>query len=296
MSKVLRRIILSPLRLLPREHQAAVSSWLRGRDEHNKLQQAGFVFVTCPKSGRTWLRIMLSRILQKRHGLPGSAILGSSAFNRSYPFLPNVFFTHDSYLSAYTGNRDSKKDYYGKRIILLVRDPRDIAVSSYFQWKYRMDRQKKAIHAPQFEGRDLSVYEYSIHPQGSLSRTIQLMNSWNNAIPRPDDFLLVRYEDMRKEPHAWLSRIAGFIGLEPAPEEIDDAVEFASIEQMKKMERNQAFGSGSRRFGSGTQSTGDAYKVRRGKVGGYRDYFTQEQLAEIDELVRSTLASEFGYM
>ena len=39
----------------------------------------------------------------------------------------------------------------------------------------------------------------------------------------------------------------------------------------------------------------DSYKVRRAKVGGYRDYFDDEQVARIDELVRSKLSPLYGY-
>ena len=61
------------------------------------------------------------------------------------------------------------------------------------------------------------------------------------------------------------------------------------------MERDGTFGDKSRRFSSGKQESSDAYKVRRGKIGGYRDYFTDEQLLEIDTLVDTTLSPEYGY-
>jgi hypothetical protein len=35
--------------------------------------------------------------------------------------------------------------------------------------------------------------------------------------------------------------------------------------------------------------------VRRAKVGGYRDYFTPEQAAELEDLVNSRLSPTFGY-
>ena len=295
MNKRIRRTILSALFFLPVQKRAAVSRWLRGRQEFKKLQKADLVFVTCPKSGRTWVRIMLSRLLQQRHGFPESAILGSTAFHREHPALPVVFFTHDTNIGNYTGNRDSKADYAGKHIVLLVRDPRDIAVSAYFQWKHRMDPQKRALHTPALEGRELSAYEFATHPDGSLIKTINMLNSWDAALPKLDDVLVVRYEDLRNSPADWLQRIADFCGFNPTPAETGDAVEYASLENMKKMERNAAFGTDSRRFSSGKQESGDAYKVRRGKVGGFADYFTDEQAVAVDELVSSRLARSYGY-
>jgi len=295
MNKRIRRIILSALWFLPLEKRAAVSRWLRGMQEYKKLQEAELVFVTCPKSGRTWVRIMLSRLLQQRHEFPATAIVGSTAFHRMHPSLPVVFFTHDTNIGNYTGNRDTKQDYDGKRIVLLVRDPRDIAVSAYFQWKYRMDRQKRALHTPALENRKLSAYEFATHPDGSLKKTIDMLNSWDAALPGLRDALVVRYEDLRNNPADWLQRIADFCGLEPTPAEIGDAVQYASLENMKKMERNAGFGTDSRRFSSGKQASGDAYKVRRGKVGGFADYFTAAQAAAVDELINTTLAPRYGY-
>jgi Sulfotransferase domain len=295
MNKLIRRILLALLSFLPVEQRAAVSSWMRGRNELKKLERADYVFVTCPKSGRTWLRIMLSRILQKRHDLPETAIVGSSSFNRNYPKLPSIIFTHDTYLSSYTGNKTDKRDYYGKRIVLLVRDPRDVAVSAYFQWKYRMDAQKKATHATFFEDTDLSVFDFTVHPQGSLRKTIELMNSWHEAMPNAGDLMVVRYEDLRSDPNAWLERIATFIDLHPTPDEIRDAVEYSSLENMKKMEREKTFGTTGRRFGASGQDSSDAYKVRRGKVGGYRDYYTDEELEVVNEIVSGTLSPGYGY-
>lgn len=295
MNKRIRRIILSALFFLPVEKRAAVSRWLRGMQEYKKLQKADLVFVTCPKSGRTWVRIMLSRLLQQRHGFPATAITGSTSFHRAHPSLPVIFFTHDTNIGNYTGNRDTKADYDGKRIVLLVRDPRDIAVSAYFQWKHRMDPQKRALHTPALEGRELSAYEFATHPDGSLKKTIDMLNSWDAALPRMGDVLVVRYEDLRNNPVDWLQQIADFCGLKPTPAGIADAVDYAALDNMKKMEREATFGTDSRRFSSSKQETGDAYKVRRGKVGGFADYFTAEQAAAIDALINSTLARGYGY-
>ena len=45
----------------------------------------------------------------------------------------------------------------------------------------------------------------------------------------------------------------------------------------------------------GNRANPDSYKVRRAKVGGYRDYFTAEQVAELEALMRARLSPRFGY-
>jgi hypothetical protein len=39
----------------------------------------------------------------------------------------------------------------------------------------------------------------------------------------------------------------------------------------------------------------NSYKVRRAKVGGYRDYFTDEEVAAIDQRLAETLHPLFSY-
>ena len=39
----------------------------------------------------------------------------------------------------------------------------------------------------------------------------------------------------------------------------------------------------------------NSFKVRRGKVGGYRDYFPDEQVAELEALMAEKLSPSLGY-
>jgi alcohol sulfotransferase len=39
----------------------------------------------------------------------------------------------------------------------------------------------------------------------------------------------------------------------------------------------------------------DSYKVRRAKVGGFRDYFSDEQVQQIESYIRANLNPIFGY-
>ena len=39
----------------------------------------------------------------------------------------------------------------------------------------------------------------------------------------------------------------------------------------------------------------NTFKVRKAKVGGYRDYFDDDQVAELDAMVDSRLMPVFGY-
>ena len=100
--------------------------------------------VSFGKSGRTWLRVLLSRVYQLQHGLGERAVIGFDNLHFQADGVPKIMFTHDNYVKDYTGHRDSKADFYDKKVVFLARDPRDVAVSQYFQWKYRMKPNKRA--------------------------------------------------------------------------------------------------------------------------------------------------------
>ena len=106
--RIYREVALFFAFFLPAERKRKLERWLRGKEEFRKLELADVVVVSFGKSGRTWLRVLLSRFFQLRFGLSPSAFIGFDNLNRRDPGIPRVFFTHDNYLRDYTGNLDSK--------------------------------------------------------------------------------------------------------------------------------------------------------------------------------------------
>ena len=127
-NKLLRRAVLLPTLVLPKAQRAACYGWVKGRHEFRKLRQADYVIVSFPQSGRTWLRAMLTRFYQTRYGIDEMRLLGLKNLNKLNAQIPKVFFTHDHYIRDYTGHRDSKIDFADRKLVLLVRDPRELAL------------------------------------------------------------------------------------------------------------------------------------------------------------------------
>lgn len=268
---------------------------LRGHQHHARLRRADAVVVSYGKSGRTWLRVMLSRLYQQVHGLPEDTLIGFDNFHNMDRRIPRVFFTHDNYIGDYTGHVDSKADFYDKKVLLLVRDPRDVAVSQFFQWQHRMRPEKKALNQYPAHGDECSVYEFVRHEGAGLPKVMDFMNLWAREMDKVREFALVRYEDMRADPQQTLTRVAQFLEIPATPEQIRDAVDYASYENMKKMESSQSFRLSGGRMVPRDRNNPDSYKVRRAKVGGYRDYFEDDQVREIDVLMESTLDPVYDY-
>ena len=64
---------------------------------------------------------------------------------------------------------------------------------------------------------------------------------------------------------------------------------------MRKMEQKRTFWLSGGRMTPGDKKNPQSFKVRRAKVGGYRDYFEEEEAANVDALVKSRLDPSFGY-
>ena len=64
---------------------------------------------------------------------------------------------------------------------------------------------------------------------------------------------------------------------------------------MKKMEQENFFQSSGIRVKPGDPANPQSFKVRRAKVGGYRDYFEEDQIELIDAMVDDQLDPVFGY-
>ncbi len=293
--RIMRWLVRAISVLLPQKQAHALERWRRGREEYRKYRLCDYIFASYGKSGRTWVRVMISRYYQQAYALPERILMGFDNFHKINPAVPRIFYTHDNYLRGYTGNLGDKKDFYDKKVVLLVRRPQDVAVSQFFQWKYRMRPGKMAMNRYPPPGADLSVYDFVTNPDVGLPRIIDFMNVWATELPRIKNLLLVRYEDLRSDTEQQLVRIVEFLGLEPDAQHVRDAVEFATVENLRKMEKENYFWRSGSRVKARDPNNPHSYKVRRAKVGGYRDYFDDAQLAEIDGMVDSRLSEVFGY-
>ena len=65
-----------------------IERWLRGNEDFRKLSLADCVIVSFGKSGRTWLRVMLSRVYQVRHGLAQRHLLAFDNLHNKVPQIP----------------------------------------------------------------------------------------------------------------------------------------------------------------------------------------------------------------
>lgn len=293
--KLARRVLNWRLRHHPAAEVIVAERRLRGREQLARLRAADIVVVSFGKSGRTWLRVMLSHLFRIQYGLPENALLGFDNFHNMNAAVPKIFFTHDNYIKDVIGDPQSKAPFYDKPVVLMARDPRDVAVSQFFQWKFRLKPNKVTLNNYPSRDREVSLFDFVTGDNGggSMRAVMNYLNTWAAEAPRVKRLHLLRYEDLRSDPQGELAKLLAFMQVDASADEQAAAVDHASYENMKKMEGAETFRSG--RMRARDPDNPDSYKVRRAKVGGYRDYFSDEEVAAIDRQLAESLHTMFGY-
>jgi len=242
-----------------------------------------------PKSGRTWLRVMLIRYLQLHYNLEiNPQILNPLVLVNKNHDLPKIIFIHgneDPFLLEPEKITSSTIGIRKKKFIFLVRDPKDVIISSYFQRTKRVD---------DFSNYKGTISEFLRRKKGGIETLLQFLRIWYENKSKFDNFLLIKYEDLRSNPEKEMFRILDFADLHNIDKnKIHDCVEFGSFKKMKKMEKNGFFDNPSlkpRNF-----ADENSFKTRRGKVGGYVDYLSKNDIEFLNERIRAKLPPELGY-
>jgi len=159
----------------------------------------------------------------------------------------------------------------GKRkVIYLSRNPLDVAVSMYFQEKYRGK-------APQG-----SIFDYvkkKIHKVIDFQLRIERLKT--------DHWHFVTYEELKSGPKA-LYQVFKYIDVNLDMVEAKQIWKDCSFENMKTFHKDPKYKKKKYRLVPGVdkhKDNPDAYKVRKGKVKGYTDYLTPEQIKTIKKAV-----------
>ncbi|NEO57396.1 MAG: sulfotransferase domain-containing protein [Okeania sp. SIO3B5] len=270
------------------------------------LSSADAYIISFPKCGRTWLRLMIGRALQQKFQLSHPNINEKTLLLEPLaelgPNVPKIMVTHDDdpHWKKPEELELSKNKYKNVKIIFLARDPRDVVVSAYFEQKKRvsfwLEGLKKEPHLQAYKERikaydgDLSTFIYE--EIGSLDSLIKFYNIWAENRHIPKDFLLIRYEDLHKNPHRELRKSFDFLGIKYQEEVIDEAVEYSSFDNMRKMETE---GNAHPKLKATNPNDTDSYKTRKGKVGGFTEYFTEAEITYINNKINANLSDFYGY-
>jgi len=253
--------------------------------------------VSYPKSGNTWTRFLLGNLVSPNERITFANVeqkvpdihAQSKKGLRSTP-RPRLLKSHECFDPRY------------RRVIYIVRDPRDVAVSAY-----HYDRKEKNIpdafpveeyvrtrflktdeyfgtwgeHAGSWLANANNIFHMSRVKNDFLGTPAswgENVMSWLGARGHDRDFLLIRYEDLLADAQREMTRVSDFVGLHASPESIARAIDLSSADNMRKLEVAQ-----SNDWITTKESRKDILFVRSAKSGQWQQTLPQESVAAIED-------------
>lgn len=183
--------------------------------------------VSYPRSGNTWTRFLIANLLHPEMNV---------SFTNIEKLIPDTSSQSNKALKATPRPRIIKThqyfDHRYPRLIYIVRDPRDVALSYY-------DFQRKYMQIPDDYPLDRYVDDFVTGKLisadwGTWSENVA---SWLYTRGDRDSFLLLRYEDVMNDTAKELARIAAFFSIPPDREQIRIAIERSSADRMRQLEK-----------------------------------------------------------
>ena len=240
--------------------------------------------VSYPRSGNTWTRFLLGNLIDQNNPV---------TFSNIEARIPEIYFNRDRVLRQLPRPRmlkshESFQPHY-PRVIYIVRDPRDVAVSFYHH-------NVKARNIPD----DYPMVQFV--PRFIAGEFDPKFGSWRDNVlswtaVRKDDsrFLQLRYEDMKRDTAGVLATVVAFLNrgsfrrIDSNPEALRRTIELSSPENMRALEKQEA---SHWVLTKGTRS--DKPFIRSATSGGWKTQLDPESVEAI-ESAWSRLMQELGY-
>ncbi|OBS64161.1 hypothetical protein A6R68_07299, partial [Neotoma lepida] len=161
------------------------------------------------------------------------------------------------------------------KVIYLIRNPRDVLVSGYFFWSQSNIAKKAESLRTYFEWflkGNVPYGSWFEHTRAWLS-----MREWDN-------FLLLSYEDMKKDGRGTIKKICDFLGNKLELDELDLVVKYSTFQSMK--ENNMSNYSLLTR----DEIPNGLVLLRTGTTGDWKNHFTVAQAETFDKEFQEKMA------
>ena len=222
--------------------------------------------VSYPRSGNTWTRFLIANLL-----FPDLEV----SFLNIDHLIPDVININRRDLAKIPRPRLIKSHEYFdpryKKVIYIVRDPRDVVISYYYfllKQGFIKDSDSLETFVQRFVDGDVDP-EFASWNENVLS--------WVSIRMGRPGFLLLRYEDLKAKPTHELARAAEFLGIQRSSESLTRAANLSSVERMRELEtrdENKWIGTRAKRK--------DIRFVRTALAGGWRSTLSDNDVAKIE--------------
>jgi len=227
------------------------------------LKRDDVILVSYPKSGNTWVRFFLCNLVTRLEGGVGQVDfakvdstmpeLAVDDLELPWPYqtIPRIVKTHNPYWFAFSG----------KRVIYVIRDPRDVMVSHF----HFVTGKAQAKWEGPFE-------EFIRHPKYGLENWFRHVQSWQGHWT-----LICHYEDLLANDVAEFRRILTMLGASVDESVLTETVEasrFSSLKQVVEAHGHTDPG----------EWKADRGFMRKGQHNDWINWFSEDDLAYFEEL------------
>ena len=210
------------------------------------------VLVSFPKSGRTWLRVMLDKLNVKyeyEHGKVNKEM--------KFSFYEKKLKKHS-------------KQMHKMQCIYMIRCPIDTIVSWYFQMVVRKKDDKMPNEINQF---------CKLNIQKVIDHHLAVLESKDSF----GSFHLISYENLKRNCVEEMKSLLDFCNKVIPHDEIKKVVEECEFNKMKKFHKDPQYSKRNYQFYS--KNGPEAQKVRKGKIGGYVDYLEEDTIEKLNKIL-----------
>lgn len=201
------------------------SYWLAPSGNNLRIFPDDTFLVSFPRSGNTWLRFLLGELIFDQE----------IDFNNMENYIPDIYFSSKAKFNRISRPRYIKShepyDYRYPKVIYLVRDPRDVAIS-YYYWLLKF--RKLDIVLTQF----IEDFIENRTPFGGWGEHV---NSWyQHRSNLTNGIIFIRYEDLLSDTYTTLQKILAFLEVRIPLIKIEKVIAQNTFSQMQAKEtRNQ---------------------------------------------------------
>ncbi len=251
--------------------------------------------VSYPKSGRAWFSTLYLHYARHVLGAHDMAQQSLHMPDRNLAFqqllvekakggeFPVCVFTHlgfsglKPFESAGAPWPDKAHSVLKRPAVLIVRDPRDVVVSHY----HHLRAVGGVLDA------DLDLSDFVRGPWG-IERIVRFMNLWADALSTGHANLhLCLYESLKRDTAGTFATVMRFLGSRIDEHAVAQAIDESSFDRLQGRERsNRAY--------QGVSLKPDAFRFRKGDIGGYARELPESDTAYLNHVVSTQLDPAFA--
>lgn len=237
------------------------------------------IFLTSyPRSGNTWTRFLVGNLVHTEEAV---------TFLNVERLVPDMYKHGDYYMRHLPRPRILKShevfDPRYKKIIYIVRDPRDVAISNY-HWEMKQRAVKDGVPIEEF-----LPYWIGGKVWDRLGNWGDHVTSWLSTRGDRPEFVMLRYEDLIEDPARELVKVANLLGIEPSPERLARAADLSSADRMRQLEKTQG-----KKWVQTRYTRQDKPFVRKAASGGWKAVLSPKSVAAI-EAAWGDIMTSIGY-